>query len=78
MGSDFSNVYDDDERADSYADLEFPGTYWLAYRDIPALIEAHVQGTRALDFGCGACWPGPENETPTETIGRCRMASCPD
>ena len=53
MGSDFSNVYDDDERADSYADLEFPGTYWLAYRDIPSLIEAHVQGTRALDFGCG-------------------------
>lgn len=49
----FSNVYDDDERADSYAVLEFPGTYWLAYRDIPALIEAHVQGTRALDFGCG-------------------------
>jgi len=53
MGSDFSNVYDDDERADSYADLEFPGTYWLAYRDIPALIQAHVQGRRALDFGCG-------------------------
>jgi len=53
MSSDFSNVYDDDERADSYADLEFPGTYWLAYRDIPALIQAHVQGTRALDFGCG-------------------------
>jgi ubiquinone/menaquinone biosynthesis C-methylase UbiE len=53
MGSDFSNVYDDDERADSYADLEFPGTYWLAYRDIPALIHAHVQGSRALDFGCG-------------------------
>lgn len=53
MGSDFSNVYDDDERADSYADLEFPGTYWLAYRDIPALIQAHVRGSRALDFGCG-------------------------
>lgn len=53
MGAEFSNVYDDDERADSYADLEFPGTYWLAYRDIPALIAAHVQGTRALDFGCG-------------------------
>jgi SAM-dependent methyltransferase len=53
MGSNFSNVYDDDERADSYADLEFPRTYWLAYRDIPALIQAHVQGTRALDFGCG-------------------------
>lgn len=53
MGSDFSNVYDDDQRADSYADLEFPGTYWLAYRDIPALIHSHVQGLRALDFGCG-------------------------
>jgi SAM-dependent methyltransferase len=53
MSAEFSNVYDDDERADSYADLEFPGTYWLAYRDIPALVAAHVQGTRALDFGCG-------------------------
>ena len=53
MGPEFSNVYDDDERADSYAELEFPGTYWLAYRDIPALIQAHVQGTKALDFGCG-------------------------
>ena len=53
MCSDFSNVYDDDERAASYADLEFPGTYWLAYRDIPALIQSHVQGSRALDFGCG-------------------------
>ena len=53
MTAEFSNVYDDDERADSYAELEFPGTYWLAYRDIPALIAAHVQDTRALDFGCG-------------------------
>jgi SAM-dependent methyltransferase len=53
MTAEFSNVYDDDERADSYADLEFPGTYWLAYRDIPALVAAHVEGTRALDFGCG-------------------------
>lgn len=51
--SDFSNVYDDDARADSYAALEFPATYWLAFRDIPALLEAHVRGTRALDFGCG-------------------------
>jgi SAM-dependent methyltransferase len=53
LSSEFSNVYDDDERAESYADLQFPGTYWLAYRDIPALIEAHVDGKRALDFGCG-------------------------
>jgi SAM-dependent methyltransferase len=53
LNSDFSNVYDDDARADSYADLEFPGTYWLAFRDIPALIKEHVGGVRALDFGCG-------------------------
>lgn len=53
MTRSFSNVYDDDERASSYAELEFPGTYWLAFRDIPALIAAHVRGRRALDFGCG-------------------------
>jgi len=49
----FRNVYDDDARADSYAGLEFPGSYWLAFRDIPALLDAHVRGYRALDFGCG-------------------------
>lgn len=53
MSRSFHNVYDDEARADSYADLGFPGTYWLAYRDIPTLIEAHVRGRRALDFGCG-------------------------
>ena len=52
--TDFSNVYDDAARADSYARLEFPGTYFLAYRDLPAIIARHVRGTRALDFGCGA------------------------
>ena len=49
----FRNVYDDSERARAYAALEFPGTYYLAFRDIPALIARHVRGTRALDFGCG-------------------------
>jgi SAM-dependent methyltransferase len=49
----FSNVYGDSRRAESYAKLEFPGTYYLAYRDIPGLISRHVEGTRALDFGCG-------------------------
>jgi len=53
VSSGFPNVYEDDERAGFYAELEFPGTYWLAYRDIPALLDAHVRGTRALDFGCG-------------------------
>jgi SAM-dependent methyltransferase len=50
----FSNVYDDDRRAEAYAKLEFPGTYYLAYRDLPAIIAEHVTGRRALDFGCGA------------------------
>lgn len=50
----FSNVYDDTARAQAYATLGFPGTYHLAYRDLPPLIAEHVSGRRALDFGCGA------------------------
>jgi ubiquinone/menaquinone biosynthesis C-methylase UbiE len=53
MTETFSNVYDDAERARAYADLEFPGTYYLGFRDLPALVRQHVRGTRALDFGCG-------------------------
>lgn len=49
----FSNVYEDTERARAYAELAFPGTYYLAFRDIPSLVRHHVRGTRALDFGCG-------------------------
>jgi ubiquinone/menaquinone biosynthesis C-methylase UbiE len=49
----FSNVYDDAERAEAYAKLEFPATYYLAYRDLPAIIAEHVTGRTALDFGCG-------------------------
>jgi ubiquinone/menaquinone biosynthesis C-methylase UbiE len=50
----FSNVYDDKARAQAYATLNFPGTYYLAYRDLPVLIAEHVVGKEALDFGCGA------------------------
>ena len=50
----FSNVYDDTQRAEAYATLQFPGTYYLAYRDLPTILAAHVQGQVALDFGCGA------------------------
>lgn len=49
----FRNVYQDTERAEAYARLEFPGTYYLAYRDIPTLCKSYVTGKRALDFGCG-------------------------
>lgn len=51
---DFGNVYDDAARAESYARLEYPGTYALAFRDIPMLLARHARGRRALDFGCGA------------------------
>jgi SAM-dependent methyltransferase len=50
----FHNAYDDSKRAEAYATLEFPGTYWLAFRDLPAIIAEHVGGRKALDFGCGA------------------------
>ncbi len=49
----FRNVYEDDVRAESYAHLGFPGTYFLAYRDVPAVLQRHAQGRRAVDFGCG-------------------------
>jgi SAM-dependent methyltransferase len=54
MTADFTNVYDDRNRAEAYATLEFPGTYYLAFRDLPKIIHEHVRGTQALDFGCGA------------------------
>jgi len=54
MNKEFSNVYDDQVRAAAYAGLEYPGTYGLAFRDLPAIIGEHVNGRKALDFGCGA------------------------
>jgi SAM-dependent methyltransferase len=50
----FRNVYEDPARAEAYSRLEFPGTYFLAYRDLPSILERHVSGRRAVDFGCGA------------------------
>lgn len=49
----FVNCYADADRANAYATLEFANTYYLAYRDLPAILAEHVTGTRALDFGCG-------------------------
>ena len=51
---DFINCYEDVSRAEAYATLEFANTYYLAYRDLPAILSEHVTGTRTLDFGCGA------------------------
>src|SRR5512146_3315912 len=49
----FKNVYEDAIRAEEYAKLEFANTYYLAYRDLPAIFREHVTGRNALDFGCG-------------------------
>jgi SAM-dependent methyltransferase len=49
----FVNCYQDAARAEAYATLEFKNTYYLAYRDLPAIVQQYVQGRRALDFGCG-------------------------
>lgn len=51
----FDNTYADATRADSYARLDFPGTYQLAFRDLPDLFRRYAPAAaRALDFGCGA------------------------
>ncbi len=50
---DFVNCYADANRAGAYATLEFANTYYLAYRDLPAILAEHATGSRALDFGCG-------------------------
>lgn len=50
----FRNVYEDETRAWAYSGLEFPGTYWLAFRDLPEILGRHARGGTALDFGCGA------------------------
>jgi ubiquinone/menaquinone biosynthesis C-methylase UbiE len=48
------NCYEDASRASAYATLEFANTYYLAFRDLPEILSAHVTGRRALDFGCGS------------------------
>ena len=53
MNRTFGNVYEDEERARAYATLQFPGTYYLAFRDLPSLIRRYNHGSLALDFGCG-------------------------
>src|SRR5207248_3224461 len=53
MNGTFGNVYEHGEWARAYATLEFPGTYYLGFRDLPALIRRYDHGSRALDFGWG-------------------------
>lgn len=53
MEQKFENAYGNEARADSYSKLEFPNTYYLAYRDLPKIISKHIIGNLAIDFGCG-------------------------
>ena len=50
----FRNSYESSTRAEAYSKLDFSGTYYLAFRDLPELISQNVEGRMALDFGCGA------------------------
>lgn len=49
----FRNTYQDPDYAAAYAKLGFPGTYSLAFRDLPGIFAEHAPRGRALDFGCG-------------------------
>jgi SAM-dependent methyltransferase len=51
--SEFQNSYENSHLADAYSKLEFPGTYYLAFRDLPNIISQYAKGKRAVDFGCG-------------------------
>ena len=51
--TDFENSWGNQTRAESYSKLEFPNTYYLAYRDLPEIISTHITGSNAVDFGCG-------------------------
>jgi SAM-dependent methyltransferase len=46
-------VYEDAQYAGAYAALDWSGTYFLVRRDLPGIVAEHVNGRRALDFGCG-------------------------
>jgi len=50
----FKNVYIDNDYAEAYSKLEFPGTYYLAFRDLPVIVTKHIRGHKALDVGCGS------------------------
>ncbi len=49
----FRNVYQAEQYAHSYSALDWSGTYFLVYRDLPDIPTQHGGGLRALDFGCG-------------------------
>ena len=47
-------THDYGKHASKYAELGIDDTNYLAFRDIPQLIQKHAKGLAALDYGCGA------------------------
>lgn len=66
MSDTFSNVYEDAARAASYAALEFPGTYYLAYRDLPEIIKRHLSPTPNPSLISADRNKGGESSSPSE------------
>lgn len=49
----FLNTYQDRRRAAAYDELGHGGTYQLVFDALPGILSAYVDGTEAVDFGCG-------------------------
>lgn len=47
-------THDYGKHASKYAELGIDDANYLAFRDIPQLIQKHAKGLAALDYGCGA------------------------
>ena len=60
MGDAFHNTYEDALRAAAYAGLKYPGTYYLAFRDLPQILKACMHfGTNGPSDRSGShiLWP---------------------
>lgn len=49
----FLNTYQDQRRAAAYDELGYGGTYQLVFDALPGILGKYVNGTNAVDFGCG-------------------------
>lgn len=49
-----TETHDYGKHASKYAEFGIDDTNYLAFRDIPQLIQKHAKGSTALDYGCGA------------------------
>lgn len=41
-------------QVEAYSLSEFQNTYYLGYRDVPAILKMFCQGLQAIDYGCGS------------------------